>query len=413
MKFTCIQEDISRALSIVSRVVSSKSVLPVTQNVLMSAGDSMLKVTATDLNTTITTWIGAQIEEEGDVTIPAKLLNDFVSALPAETVEIELTDKPIGIHIKCAGYESNISGVKAEDFPAVPTVDEGLGATIDASVLKQAVDRVAFAAANDDSRPVLTGVKVKIKDDAATFAAADGFRLSVFTCELTEAPEEDMEFLVRANALGEMGRLLNIDGDVEFMVTENTNHVLFRIGDVEVVSSLISGAFPNYSQLIPANHKTKAVISTDEFLRATKTASIFARQDSNIIRLQMGENDEGPGHMTLSSQATEVGDNTGEIEATVTGEDGKIAFNSKYLTDVLAVLDGEVRGGAVVSDHARRSQDPGGGRLRACRDADVCAVVAADAERNSDGAVGGRRVPDVLRRMPEQLLPQVAEKRGH
>ena len=342
MKFTCIQEDLSRALSIVSRAVSNKAVLPVTQNVLLAAEDSMLKVTGTDLNTTITTWIGAQIEKDGDITIPAKLLNDFVNALPPEPVEVELTDKPVGINIRCAGYESNISGQQAEDFPAVPTVDEGMAATIEAAVLKQAVERAAFAAADEDSRPVLTGVKVEIKGDEVTFAAADGFRLSVFKCTLAEAPAENMEFLVRAHAMSEMGRLLNIAEDVEFMVTENMNHVLFRIGDVEVISSLISGAFPNYGQLIPAKHNTKVVISNDEFLRATKTAAIFAREDSNIIRLQVGESAEGPGHMTLSSQASEIGDNTGEIEASVTGEDAKIAFNSRYLTDVLGVLDGEI-----------------------------------------------------------------------
>ena len=343
MKFTCIQEDLSRALTIVSRAVSSsKAVLPVTQNVLLSAEDSMLKVTGTDLNTTITTWVGAQIEEDGSVTIPAKLLSEFVNALPPETVEVELMKKPLGINIKCAGYESNISGTKAEDFPSVPTVDEGLGATIEAAVLKKAIDRVAFAAADEDSRPVLTGVKVEIKGENVTFAAADGFRLSVYNCTLAETPDEDMEFLVRARAMSEMGRLLNIEDDVEFMVTQNTNHVLFRIGDVEVVSSLISGVFPNYTQLIPAKHTTKAVLSTDEFLRATKTASIFAREDSNIIRLQVGEKDKGPGHMTLSSQASEVGDNTGEIEASVAGQDAKIAFNSRYLADILGVMDGDI-----------------------------------------------------------------------
>jgi len=342
MKFTCIQEDLSRALNIVSRVVSNKAVLPVTQNVLLSAEDSMLKVMGTDLNTTITMWIGAQIEQDGDITIPAKLLNDFVNALPPETAEIQLTKKPLGINIKCAGYESNISGMKANDFPTVPSVDEGMAAKIEAATLKQAVDRVAFAAADEDSRPVLTGVNVEIRGDEVTFAAADGFRLSVYNCSLSEAPEEDMEFLVRARAMSELGRLLNTEEDVEFTVTENTNHVLFRIGDVEVISSLISGAFPNYSQLIPGDHKTRAVISTDEFLRATRTAAIFAREDSNIVRLRVGEKDEGPGHMTLTSYASEVGDNTSEIEANVKGEDAKIAFNSRYLTDVLGVLDGDI-----------------------------------------------------------------------
>ncbi|MDE2688524.1 MAG: DNA polymerase III subunit beta [Chloroflexota bacterium] len=342
MKLVCIQEDLSRALGIVSRVTPKKSELPITQNILLSAKDSMLKVTGTDLKTTITTWIEAQVEEDGDITAPATLLTNLVKTLPSEAVEIESTDTPIGVHIKCEGQQSNISGVHAEDFPAVPSIDEGIAATIETAVLKQAADRVAFAASEDDLRAVLSGVKAVIKGDTATFIATDGFRLSVHTCKLAKALSEDIEFLVRARAMKEMGRILNGEGVVEFMVTDDLNHALFRIGDVEIISTLISGAFPDYEKLIPSNITTKAVVNTDEFLRAVKTASIFAAENHNIIRLKAGEKDNGRGCLTLSSQASQVGDNTGEIEASITGNDAKIAFDSRFLVDVLGILDGDI-----------------------------------------------------------------------
>jgi len=304
----------------------------------------MLKISATDLNMAMTTWIGAQVEEEGAITVPARLLSDFVNSLPPERIDMEATSQPIGLNVKCVSFESNISGSPADDFPPIPAVEGGLAAKIEPDVLREAISRVSFAAATEDSRPVLTGVKTEISGDDFKFAAADGFRLAVYSGKLAEPPSEDIEFLIPARVLNEISRLLGIQQkSVEFMVTPSSNQALFRVEDVEIVSSLIAGNFPNYNQLIPQSHTTRVVLNSDDFLRATRTAAIFARDGSGIIRLQMGAGEEdAPGHLTVSSRAEEVGDNEGQLGAEVEGEDAKIAFNSKYLTDVLDVLSGDV-----------------------------------------------------------------------
>ena len=344
MRLSCLQENLARGLSVVGRAVATRSTLPITQNVLLSTEQSMLKISATDLNMAMTTWIGAQVEEEGAITVPARLLSDFVNSLPPERIDIEASSQPIGLNIKCVSFESNISGTPADDFPPIPAVEGGLAAKIEPDVMREAINHVAFAAATEDSRPVLTGVKTEISGGDFKFAAADGFRLAVYSGKLAEPPSEDIEFLIPARVLNEISRLLGTQQTaVEFMVTPSSNQALFRVEDVEIVSSLIAGNFPNYNQLIPQSYTTRVVLESDDFLRATRTAAIFARDGSGIIRLQMSSGeDDAPGRLTVSSRAEEVGDNEGQLGAAVEGEDAKIAFNSKYLTDVLDVLNGEV-----------------------------------------------------------------------
>ena len=344
MRLSCLQENLARGLSVVGRAVATRSTLPITQNVLLSTEQSMLKISATDLNMAMTTWIGAQVEEEGAITVPARLLSDFVNSLPPERIDIESSSQPFGLNIKCVSIESNISGTPADDFPPIPAVEGGLAAKIEPDVLRDAINRVAFAAATEDSRPVLTGVKTEINGDDFKFAAADGFRLAVYSGKLADPPSEDIEFLIPARVLNEISRLLGTQQTaVEFMVTPSSNQALFRVEDVEIVSSLIAGNFPNYNQLIPQSYTTRVVLDSDDFLRATRTAAIFARDGSGIIRLQMWSGEEdAQGRLTVSSRAEEVGDNEGQLGAAVEGEDAKIAFNSKYLTDVLDVLNGDV-----------------------------------------------------------------------
>ena len=343
MRLSCLQENLARGLSIVGRAVASRSTLPITQNVLLTTEQSMLKISATNLEIAMTTWVGAQVEEEGSITVPARLLGEFVTSLPPERIDIEVTSQPVGLNIKCVRFESNISGTAADDFPPIPTVEDGIAGKIDAGMLREAISRVSFAAATEDSRPVLTGVKTEISGGDFKFAAADGFRLAVYSGKLAEPLAEDIDFLIPSRALNEINRLLGSQQKaVEFMVTPSNSHALFKVEDVEVVSSLIAGNFPNYNQLIPQSHTTRAVLKSDEFLRATRTAAIFARDGSGIIRLQMsGGEEDAPGQLMVSARAEELGDNQGEIAANVEGEDSKIAFNSKYLTDVLDVLGGK------------------------------------------------------------------------
>ena len=346
MKISCLQQNLSRGLAIVGRAVATRSNLPVLQNVKISTQNDMLVLTGTNLDIAITTKIGAQIEEEGEITIPARLLTDFVNTLPDDRIDIESSADLMSVSLKCLRFEANINGTDPAEFPPIPTVDEGSTIKIDPQILKETVDYVAFAAATEDSRPVLTGIKVEVNNDDFTFAAADGFRLAVYQGKLVDSIDDNFEFIIPARSMQEIGRLIGTDSSpVEFIVTSAGTHALFNIGNVEIVSQLMPGSFPNYRSLIPENYKNQVIADLSDFTNAVKTASIFARDGSGIVRIQIVNNSDSSG-LSISSRAEELGENQGEIDARVEGEideESRIAFNNKYLADVLDVLgEGEV-----------------------------------------------------------------------
>ena len=343
MRLSCLQENLSRGLAVVGRAVATRSPLPITQNVLIESDQSRLKLAATNTEIAITTWIGCQVEEEGSITVPARLLTELVNSFPAERIDIESSVNPVGLALNCARSNANINGIDADEFPPIPTVDEGVAGKIEVAALNEAISLVAFAAATDDSRPVLTGIKVEIKGDQFTFAAADGFRLAVYNGKLVEPLAEDVSFIIPARALQEISRLIGGQQEpVEFTVTPSKSAALFRFSDTEVVTQLLQGTFPNYSQLIPDSFDNRAVIKQAEFSRATKSASIFARDGSGIVRVMVtGSSDETGGKVSISSKAEEIGGHEGDVDAQVEGEESKIAFNSRYLSDVLEVISEE------------------------------------------------------------------------
>jgi len=328
-------------LGIVGRAVATRTTLPITNNIYLSTDGSRLKLVATNLEIAISCWIGAKVEEEGAITIPARLLIDFISSLPSEKIDMGLSPKARILELNCARYEARISGMDAEDFPPIPTMADGISCAIDPEDLHLAINQVVFAAATEESRPVLTGVQAEFEGDTLTLAAADGFRLAVHKAHLSTPVAEKMAVIIPARALRELERLLGEEA-VEMVVSTERSQILFRLKDIEMVSQLVQGTFPNYSQLIPQSYGTRAVVDASEFLRATRTASIFARDGSGIIRIQItpGEGEAKKGKVMISARSEEVGDNIGEIDAIVDGEEAKIAFNSRYLTDVLSVLHG-------------------------------------------------------------------------
>ena len=343
MKLSCLQENLSRGLSIVSRAVAARSTLPITQNVLLTTDQSMLKLSATNLEIGITTWVGGMIEEEGAITVPARLLSEFVNSLPSDRIDLELLPGTGVLQLICGRAEARINGADASEFPPIPVVEDGLGAQVEQQVLKAAIARVAFAAATEESRPVLTGVEVRLREDKFTLAAADGFRLAVQHGSLAAPVEQEIEVIIPARTLNELSRLLgDLSEPVEILMTPTKGQVLFRMPGVELVSQLLQGSFPNYDQLIPQGYKTRAVFDLPALLRATKTAAIFARDGSNIIRVQVvpEENGQSPGKALISARSEEVGDNQDEVDAdTIEGDEAKIAFNSRYLQEVLSVLE--------------------------------------------------------------------------
>ncbi len=339
MKLSCLQENLSKGLGIVSRAVATRSTLPITQNVLIATDQSRLKLAATNLEIAISCWLGAKIEEEGAITIPARLLTEFISSLPNDKIDIALTQRTL--QLKCARFEARINGLDAQDFPPIPQVADGLATKIEVEALRDGINQVTFAAAAEESRPVLTGIQLEFDGDKLAMAAADGFRLAVHNTTLLSPVKNKTAIIVPARALNELGRFLTDQEEpVEITVNQQKSQILFKLKNIEMVSQLIQGAFPNYSQLIPQSYVTRAVADVAEFLRAIKMASIFARDGSGIVRLIVSPGVElTPGKMNISARAEEVGDNMGEIDALIDGEAAKIAFNAKYLSDVLSVLD--------------------------------------------------------------------------
>jgi len=340
MKLSCLQENLNRGLSVVSRAVATRTTLPITNNVLLATDQSRLKLVATNLEMAISCWVGAKIEEEGAITVPARLLTEFVSSLPSDRVDISLLPKTKTVGLKCARFEARISGVDAKDFPPIPKIEDGVTTTVEAEALRQGINKVVFAAATEESRPVLTGVDTKFSGDLLTLAAADGFRLAVYKLPLMNPIEQEIEVIIPARTLAELNRLIaDQEEAIEITINPNKSQALFRLKNVELVSQLVQGTFPQYGQLIPQSYKTRVVVDVGQFLRATKTAAIFARDGGGIARVVVSPGKElTPGKLTISARSEEIGDNVGEIDSVVEGDEAKIAFNSKYLIDVLSVL---------------------------------------------------------------------------
>jgi DNA polymerase-3 subunit beta len=342
-----MQENLTKGLAVVGRAVATRATLPVTQNVLLATDGGMLRLSATNLEISMTTWIGAMVEAEGSVTVPARLLTEFVNSLGSDRIDIEMEPGSRVLQIKSGRSQANINGTDASEFPPIPTIEDAVVAQVQPATLRTAIARVAFAAATEESRPVLTGVEVKLREGAFTMAAADGFRLAVQHGELAQSTPEEMSVIIPARTMTELQRLLGENSDpVDIMLTPQRGQVMFRLqgGDtVELVSQLLQGTFPNYDQLIPQGYTTRAILDLQETLRAARTASIFARDGSNIVRMHVVPNDgeEGPGgKLLISARSEEVGDNEDVVDvAEVEGEEGKIAFNSRYLLDVLSVLE--------------------------------------------------------------------------
>lgn len=337
MKVSIFQENFSDALSKVGRAVATRSTLPITGNVLIKAKGSEVKLSATNLEIAISTWVEARVDEDGEITVPAKLLSDFINSLPEDILELETQPEKNSLRIRCGRFDARISGQPAEDFPPIPEVPEGIRTKVDPEILRKGIRQVVFSAATEESRPVLTGIHSEFEGRELTLAAADGFRLAVKKLPLLDEVPDKLGVIIPAKSYGELQRLLaDEDEPVDIVINPERNQVLFKMKGSEMVSQLIQGTFPNYSQLIPKSYVTRAVVDVSDFMMATKSASIFVRDGGGIIRLIITE-----GKMSVIGRAEEVGDNVCEIDAAVEGEDAKIAFNSKYLTDVLNVIEGE------------------------------------------------------------------------
>jgi DNA polymerase III subunit beta len=341
MNVSVMQENLARGLQTVSRAVSSRATLPVLANVLLKTQDAGLKLTATNLEIGISSWVPGKVEGEGEITVPAKLITDLVASLPNQRIDLELSVKDRTLKLTCGGSRASIKGIEADEFPVVAAIGEAPTTAVASRALREALTEVVFAAASDESRPILTGVLTRFAGETVTLAAADNYRIAVRTLTVERPVGAELTIVVPARSYAELIRILpDSDDPIEVTVTPNRSQVLFHVEGTDLVSRLIEGQFPNYEPVVPKRDAwtARAVVDREAFLAGTRRASIFARDSANIVKVEVGGDGSDGSGIAITAHAADVGDNADSLEAAVEGSPTTIAFNARYLIDVLANL---------------------------------------------------------------------------
>ena len=341
MKATVLQENLAHGLSVVSRAVSPRSTLPVLANVLVASDEGRLRLSATNLELGITCWIPARIEQEGSTTVPARTFSDLVNTLPAEQVRLVLDTRSQTLNVRCGTSTNDIKCIDAQEFPPLPAPDLDGAVQLNVGDFREMIQQVAFSASADEARPVLMGVLLQVEKDKLTMAAADGFRLSVRKATLSVPAPTAVSAIIPAHSLTELARVAT-DGaeSIRMVIPKLRGQVVFRLKDVEVTSQLIDGTFPDYQQIIPRKYTSRTLVSTAALLKACKQAEIFAREGSNVARLNIkaSSGQTQPSELEMSATSEETGKNETIVEATVDGSGVLIAFNVRFLREALEVI---------------------------------------------------------------------------
>ena len=331
MKLQVTQENLNRALGAVARVANSRGTLPILANVLIKTSNNRLSLSATNLDIAITHYIGAKVSQEGSITVPARLMQDFVNSLPEGVIELDLQETKL--HVNTDQYKSVVNGIIADDFPSMPSITDGKKWSIKGDIFKKALQQVAFAASSDETRPVLTGVLLHTLDGKLYMAATDSYRLA--EKQLGEN-KHDIKLLIPASAMHDLLRVLG-DNDDEVTVTHDEQQVLFKVGDIELVTRLVDGKYPDYRKLIPAKFETQATLKKADLVNVTKVSSLFARESAGSVTI---EQSKAAKQLSIRSVASQLGENTATAPSKVT-KDGSITLNSRYMLDSLGVISGD------------------------------------------------------------------------
>lgn len=330
MKVSVTQENLAKALGAVGRMVSTRSSLPVLSNILVATDGGRLKLSVTNLEIGINYWIGAKVESEGAVTVPARLFVEFITSLPGGNIELSINETSLIVaapHVK-----STLNGISAEEFPLIPQIKAAPTLELAADEIKQALAQVVTAASSDEARPVLTGVYVYNEGTKLYLVSTDSYRLAERTLNLKKKPDKDIKVIIPAKTIQELVRLLDNQDILSLYVSDN--QVMFEINGIQLTSRLIEGQFPDYRQIIPKTSETTVQIETAEIARITKLASLFARENAGSVRLDV----KAEGHIDVVANPSQVGENTSSADCEVDGDDGEISLNARYLSDALGVI---------------------------------------------------------------------------
>lgn len=331
MKLQATQENLAKALNSVARIASGRNTLPILSNVLLKTTGNRLSVSATNLDIAITHFVGSKIANEGAITVPARLMQDFISSLPPGVINLELEDYKL--HVSTEKYKSTINGVPADEFPIMPAITKGRSWKVPVKEFKKALQQVIIAASNDEARPTLTGIHIYTLSGKLYMAATDSYRLAEKTLNPTK---EETNLLVPASAMQDLLRIIS-DYEDDITIENDDQQVLFKAGDIELVARLIEGQYPDYRKLIPQKFTTTATLNRADFLNITKVSSLFARESAGSVTIEV---DDKAKQVSIRAVASQLGENTANAEAKISGN-GQITLNSRYLLDGLQAIPGE------------------------------------------------------------------------
>lgn len=337
MKLTIQQPDLLPAVSSVARSCGVRSTLPVLANILLTAKDKSVTLTATNLEVGVIKSVAADIKEEGEITIPSRAFLDIISSLPTGEINLESTNDQI--KISTSKFNATLNGISGNEFPSIPlSGDESI--TIDGELVSEVLPEISFAAAADEGRPILTGILTQIHDGKMELVATDGFRLSHKTAPLKQADHQGFKALVPKRTFEEVVRLIGEEKkvtQVELSTSENKNQLIFKVNQTYLSSRLIEGQYPSWERIIPTNFQITILINRMSLVKAIKLASVFAKDNANIIKIETQDN-----QLIITSEAKELGSQETDVECQAKGEHLVVAFNSKYLVDALSACPGEM-----------------------------------------------------------------------
>lgn len=325
------QANLAKALNTVSRVAASRTTLPILSNILISAEKNELSVSATNLEIAITCSVAGKVDEEGSITVPARLMTDFVSSLPDGTIDLKLDGQ--SLHIESGKYSSTINGISAEDFPSLPKISNGQKQPINSQDLKKALQQTVFAASSDEARQVLTAVYTHTHEGKLYIVATDSYRLAE---KAVAQDSSSFELLVPANTYQELLRVIG-DGASEVKYSYDEAQIMFEYEGVTIVSRLVDGKYPDYRQLIPKSGEVTFTVNRADFINIAKVSSLFAKESAGSITLDV---DDDAQEVSIRSIASQVGENTSKAEAKVSGSDN-VTLNSRYLIDALNAFNSD------------------------------------------------------------------------
>jgi len=334
MKIECLKENLSKGLNIISKITPIRASLPILSNVLLKTEKGRLKLSGTNLEIGINYFLGAKIEKEGAITVPVKILNEYINSLPEN--KINLTVDKLQLLIESKNYQTKIFGMDPQEFPLIPEIKEDWLAEIEPKQLLESINQVSFATTIDESRPILSGVYFNFNQNKLTMVGTDSYRLSEKIINLSKKFKKDFSIIVPSKTINEIFYIIS-EFNEPIKVALSENQVLFKIKDIEVVSKLIEGEFPNYQQIIPDSYETRVKINTEEFIQLVKMANIFAREGIGNIKLEI----KNKGEITISVSTASLGEHISHFKAEVEGLDTEINFNTKYLLDALNSLRSE------------------------------------------------------------------------